>query len=129
MALRVDQASKAAALWPTAMKVYQSFCWRGVGAGRSTVCLIGALEKGRVGVIGSTEEDSDLAMGASGSFGRAAASLGVSETDLEAATESSMGDLGRSVLGMQRRSSVADRNKEHLSEAGRGRVRLAATQL
>jgi len=111
------------------MRVYQSVCWRGVGAGRSTVDLIGALEKGVAGEIGSTEEDSDLATGALGRLLRTAASLAVSEADLEAGAESSAKGLGGSVLGIQRRSRAAESNKDHLSVAGRGRVRFAATQV
>jgi hypothetical protein len=121
----VVYASKPAALWPTAMKVYQSFCWRGVGTGRSMAGLSGAPENGLIAMELDSAVASDLARGASGS---ATVSLEDSEaTVFAAAGESVAADLGRSEFGSHIKRRAADSNKEHLSIAGRVDMRWAAT--
>src|SRR6267142_2372394 len=100
------------------MKVYQSFCWRGVGSGRSITGLIAEFENGLMAMELDSAVASDLAIGASGS---AAGALEDSEaTALAAAGESASADLGSSEVGSHRRRKAADSNKEHLSVAGRG---------
>jgi len=64
---------------------------------------------------------SDLAMGASGSVGRAVESLEDSEAMALARTgESAAGDLGWSVVGSHKRRSAAESSKDHLRVAGLG---------
>src|ERR1700739_356003 len=102
------------------MKVYQSFCWRGVGTGRSMADFSGVMENGWSAMELDLTAGSVLAAGASGRMGRAVEPLEDSEaTTLATTGESVAGDLGCSVVGNQRRSSAADSNKDHLSFAGR----------
>src|SRR5208337_93017 len=77
MARRVDQASKAAALCPVAIKAYQILRCRGDSSGRITAGLMGAFKNDSLpGPIPAAEEASasvpfgpvSLGAGASGSF-------------------------------------------------------------
>ena len=99
----------------------QSFCWRAVGAGRSTADFSGALEKGLTARELDSTAGSDLAIGASGRAVRTAEPLTDSEaTALARAGESDAAGLGRSEFGSHIKSRAAESNKEHLSVAGRG---------
>src|SRR5215469_12218319 len=125
MALRVDHASNTAAPCSTAINVYQSFCCRGVGAGRSIAGLMGAFEKGWMAAPGSLEA-SGLATGTSGrSAGVASRVLAAA---FGAAAESLAVIFGESEAGNQSSSSAADRTTGHLRRCtpGRGPVRCNA---
>src|ERR1700722_7903294 len=100
------------------MKVYQSFCWRGVGNGRSMIGLIAALEKGWMAEELDSTVASDFAIGASGRVARAGEFFTESEAlALATAGESVAGDFGCGVVGNHKRSSAAESSKDHLSVA------------
>src|SRR6267142_4914455 len=104
------------------MKVYQNFCWRGVGTGRSIAGFMAPLENGWMAELDSAVA-SDLAMGASGSAVRTAEPLKDSEaTSLAVVGESFAGCLGCSAVGSHIRRSAAESSKDHLSMAADGKA-------